>query len=98
MSVAAEVHAEYGPGRREPETASAEAAAPELAGSMFGGVLSGFGTDAGENPGRPSIASSAVMRHRASGEMRALAMRRIQAGAGNLRAQQVVAQFRRAPI
>jgi hypothetical protein len=92
MSVVTEVHAEHGPERQHPEASSTESAAPELTGSMFGGVLSALGADGGDDRH-----ASTVMRHRSSGEVRAVAMRRIQAGAGNLHAQQFVAQLRRAP-
>src|SRR5690242_14380152 len=85
---AAELHPEAAP-----TTESAAGASP----FALGGVWTALGSDApADTPTR--LASSPVMRHPTGGEMRALALRRVQIGAGNRRAQQIVAQVRRASL
>src|SRR6266849_645750 len=82
--------------RKRAESAPAkESTVPDTSASAFGGVLSAFGTNGSDDANSRRLVSSPVMRHRASGEMRALAMRRVQQGIGNHKTQQLVAQLRR---
>ena len=61
------------------------------------GVFGSLGAD-GTDQANSRIVSSPVLQRRASGEMRALVMRKVQQGAGNYKTQQLVAQLRRTSV
>ena len=88
MSFAPEaVQSEHDLQHKSAESDSAkETAAPETT-SVAGIFLSALGTN-GSNGSNGNLLSNPIMRHRANGEIRVLALRRAQQGVGNHRTQQ----------
>ena len=76
---------------KRPEHApTRESPAADNSSPLLGGLLSSIGTS-GSNGSNSQLMTSSLMRHPASGEIRALVMRRYQQHVGNQRAQRLVA-------
>ncbi len=84
--------------RKHSESASKGGASfQDVALHPLSGVLGSLGAG-GTDQANSAMVSSPVLQRRASGEMLALVMRRVQQGAGNYKTQQLVAQLRRASV
>jgi len=80
---------------KRPEHApTRESPAADNSSPLLGGLLSSIGTS-GSNGSNSQLMTSSLMRHPASGEIRALVMRRYQQHVGNQRAQRLVAGLHR---
>ena len=96
MALAPEaVQPDRDPERQHPESAVREAAVQDASLRPLGGAFSVLG---GDGSGESNARLGALLQRRASGEMRTQIMRRVQQGAGNYKAQHLVAQMRRSSV